>query len=798
MPTPAIAAAVSSHKGVIMRAVRFARSARFLVAVIFAVLAIPAHAADPGDEYWTPPYPPAGFTGSVRAMLSHSGVLYVGGTFTAIQGESVPYVAALGTSTPPGPVITSVDPVGDGLNGYVYDFCEYGGDLVAVGLFTLSGEQTMEHVGRWDGAAWHALGDGLPGQRPRAAVSYQGDLYVGAMRWDGATWENVLQTDADVTSLAVHDGLLYAGGAFTHAQGDSIPYLLAWDGTQIVNPDPGFPLPVDAMVNVPDGLYVAGSDPYYGNGLLSRWDGAAWTDQITGPTIQKLATLGGDVVAAVIVPTYPHQVDRVLQTNAGGAWHTVADVCPYAMTEHDGELLVQANAGEDATLLTPGLAAFDGAYLHDVFSPPSGCSTGFRTVAPFGANVIVGGYYTIAGGLRFEGSALNLGNLWYAAGAWSDLATSFPATFERFQSVGANVFAVYSWIDWDVEVQGLARLVWDVDRYRWQDVAYTGYYPGLLQTVGTQLFNIGDGELRLIDPTTGAIATVGPLAADAGIYGTCDAGGHLVVGGDFSTLNGQAVGNVARYVDGVWEGVGDPLPGLRVQAVTGLEGDQVAASTSAGGGVYRVWMFDGASWSQLPGDFKGSVGHLVYHRGRLFAAGSFDRVGPVWAPGVAVWTGDQWAPVGSGLRGNSYDRVTDVLSQGDKLVFVGSFTWAGGRPSTGYAEWTGDPTLFTGAPSGVPDAPTGGRLLEDPRPNPFNPRTEIVFTVPTAGPVAVGIYDLRGRCVRRLVDDLLAAGRHVRRWDGRDDAGRAMPSGVYFARMDAAGRTESVKLTLVR
>jgi len=84
-------------------------------------------------------------------------------------------------------------------------------------------------------------------------------------------------------------------------------------------------------------------------------------------------------------------------------------------------------------------------------------------------------------------------------------------------------------------------------------------------------------------------------------------------------------------------------------------------------------------------------------------------------------------------------------------------------------------------------------------PNPFNPRAQIALSLPRTGPVSLDVVDARGHVVRRLlVAAELPAGRHVVIWDGLDDAGRAMPSGVYLARVLADGLTSARKLTLVR
>lgn len=71
------------------------------------------------------------------------------------------------------------------------------------------------------------------------------------------------------------------------------------------------------------------------------------------------------------------------------------------------------------------------------------------------------------------------------------------------------------------------------------------------------------------------------------------------------------------------------------------------------------------------------------------------------------------------------------------------------------------------------------------RPNPFNPSTEIAFELDTPGPVRLEVYDLKGSLVRTLVSSHMDAGPHRTKWNGLDRNGRAVPSGVYLARLRA-------------
>ncbi len=84
-------------------------------------------------------------------------------------------------------------------------------------------------------------------------------------------------------------------------------------------------------------------------------------------------------------------------------------------------------------------------------------------------------------------------------------------------------------------------------------------------------------------------------------------------------------------------------------------------------------------------------------------------------------------------------------------------------------------------------------------PNPFNPSTEIRFEIPVAGAVELQIFDAAGRLVRHLVEgDELAAGRHTRAWDGRNDQGQRGAAGVYFFRVTSGVRTGVGRMVMVK
>jgi hypothetical protein len=101
-------------------------------------------------------------------------------------------------------------------------------------------------------------------------------------------------------------------------------------------------------------------------------------------------------------------------------------------------------------------------------------------------------------------------------------------------------------------------------------------------------------------------------------------------------------------------------------------------------------------------------------------------------------------------------------------------------------------------PTGAGDGPKIDGFAISAQPNPFNPQTTIRYNVPAHGPVRLEIFDLRGGHVATLVDRVQDAGTFTATWKGANDAGNVVGSGVYFARLAAAGGTRSSKLVLLK
>jgi hypothetical protein len=98
----------------------------------------------------------------------------------------------------------------------------------------------------------------------------------------------------------------------------------------------------------------------------------------------------------------------------------------------------------------------------------------------------------------------------------------------------------------------------------------------------------------------------------------------------------------------------------------------------------------------------------------------------------------------------------------------------------------------------APGLPAGGGIALRAAPNPFGERTELRFALPAGADARVRLYDAGGRLVRTLASPAAGAGERALAWDGRDAAGRDLPSGVFFYRLESSAGTASGRLVKLR
>lgn len=135
------------------------------------------------------------------------------------------------------------------------------------------------------------------------------------------------------------------------------------------------------------------------------------------------------------------------------------------------------------------------------------------------------------------------------------------------------------------------------------------------------------------------------------------------------------------------------------------------------------------------------------------------------------------------MRLTSVGQVFTHTAQGGNYKISSGYISTAAYPYTDVKEVMGDGQL-----------PSSFELFQN-YPNPFNPTTNIRFNLPGSGHVRLDIYNILGRRITTLVDEVLTAGHKLVTWDGRDNQGDDVASGIYFYRIEVRSNYGKEKYT---
>jgi hypothetical protein len=133
-----------------------------------------------------------------------------------------------------------------------------------------------------------------------------------------------------------------------------------------------------------------------------------------------------------------------------------------------------------------------------------------------------------------------------------------------------------------------------------------------------------------------------------------------------------------------------------------------------------------------------------------------------------------------------------------EYVFVDDGVEAGGRYYYKLEDIDLDGNSTFHGPVNIEVAAPQEYTLEQNYPNPFNPTTQLRYELPSKGHVTLSIYNSLGQEVRRLVDSEQQAGYHLVTWNGRDQQGKPVPSGVYHYRLQVGDFVSTKKMTVAK
>ncbi len=295
-----------------------------------------------------------------------------------------------------------------------------------------------------------------------------------------------------------------------------------------------------------------------------------------------------------------------------------------------------------------------------------------------------------------------------------------------------------------------------------------------------------------------------PVIADIDGNGTLD----VVLGDEMKFIN--AWGSNGQLLDGFPLALGDAVRATPLVADIDGDGDVNIVATGWDKSVY-IW--------DLPGAYDPLKAPWPRFHANLFNDGNIETVVPTPVGGVSFsfarvsrgvelqWIVPEEAggtftvkrSVGDGGAGDFVSVSRSMVVSPDGMVrWVDTAVEEG---ETYVYRLEGEEGLVHET-SGV-YVPVSRATLGQNYPNPFNPTTRIEYRLPETGPggktaVSVVVYDVRGAKVRELVNGTQPAGKHVVDWDGRNDSGAPVGSGVYFYRMTTTGFATSKKMVLLK
>ncbi len=219
----------------------------------------------------------------------------------------------------------------------------------------------------------------------------------------------------------------------------------------------------------------------------------------------------------------------------------------------------------------------------------------------------------------------------------------------------------------------------------------------------------------------------------------------------------------------------------------------------------RAWQWSESSCLSCPWNGQ-RVGSRKLSLFATRVKGRWPRLYVTWTEGEKAWSENQDTYF-SYFDGHSWSQKQRVLSGtrwlGNPQIFVdpqGIVHIFG----TDYVDSTHIGIWYTHSTEPITGVDNvGGHVaaafeLEQPRPNPFNGSTVVRYALKRAGTVLIRVVDVNGRAVKTFVHNQQQPGPHTIRWNGTDDNGRPLPSGVYIVRLEAGGQVATRKVVLVR
>ncbi|MFC1572050.1 FlgD immunoglobulin-like domain containing protein [Candidatus Eisenbacteria bacterium] len=782
----------------------------------------------------------------VYAMTTHGDDLVIGGAFTHVDNQTARRVARWNGS--------SWMSVGNGDENGVDDrvraLVSLDGDLYVGGEFDDAGSVSCHKIARWDGSSWHTLQTGL-GHFVYCLRAIGGQLHLGGSfgqshetdqgrymlnqvcRWDGETWQGFGHgVHSDIYSFAVYEGDLIIGGQFDWAGSPNCRGIARWDGSHWHAMGDRSLLIVDALEVFQGALFAGGSfnDGGPGPDYILRWDGNSWVAlHIEGDQpdnwVASLKVYGDSLIVGGRFDRVGTDYHNCIVIWDGSEWHPMGNGFGgyhsrrvWDMVIYDGELIAGGHFNNDGL---NNIAAWNGSEWNPL---GDGMNDRVRALEVFQGDLIAGGNFTTAGtqyadrvarwdgdawdemggGMNDNVAALEIYNgTLLAGGSFTEAGTSPDADYiarwngvDDWLPLGASLddsVKCFATLGDQLFVGGAFKRAGEMPSWhiaRWRDFYSVDY---------RDIIHFPDGEAYIEEvESTLVIGNIGSTGSD-GVFIDTGPIEYWRVEWDLPdslVQDAYVVTSAEGRVDGVSnQDVGEiEISGVQMMIPQIDINCTIPAATVF---LYHIYLGDDLQvayegdpetvhvFKMYPGDVMVDAAAMWVDENESVPVYSLE-----WDENVRIQLSTVFnaaatrmtiQPVAPGTVTEYISQIEVHAAQVEEIVFHDEHI------DVAPADMNQD------QPTMMPHA-----RLSPVFPNPFQGPATLAYALPRKAPVRLCIFDAQGRLVQELVDEVQAAGDYQVVWDGRNRGEVRVPSGVYFARLEAAAGIRLRKMVITR
>ena len=722
----------------------------------------------------------------------------------------------------------------------VNDLIIYGSNLIAAGSFTSINNQPFNYIASWDGSSWLELDGGTNGEIYTLATdgvtlfaggsfSRVGDtLGSHVALFDGIHWypmydegELAQGTNGEVLDLEASSTDIYTAGGFGTAGGRNVSNIASWTrNPRWNNLSSGTNNKVRAVTWSAFGPVIGGDFTTAGGATVNgvaMFNGTDWQPMGNGANGQvlELTTVSGEAVGyGRFLSPYEYTIARFRNDQWEELGNQTKTITVNNMVSDGQYIWAGTHSSYTKGAYLGGLAYWDTQRWRTLSNALGGYWNANEAVNALqlwnDGSIIAAGNFSLAGGDSIAAICRWNGEMWDDMGApFAGLSYAAVNTMQMYMNKlyvagnftdiagsGSSNIGAWDGITWSGVAGGVSGEIFALEVF--DNQLYAG--GDIWQVNGVSQYKIArwDGAqwLGFDNPPSGPV------------YSFLNSGGMLYVGGLFTVYqNNASFTGIAAWDGSVWHDVGGGVGGVTyptVRAIAeGTDGIYIGGtfSTVGSNAANNIARWDGAQWHTLGDGLDGDV-YVIYTNGNdVYAGGNFTTADgdTVWS--FARWDGAQWHRMGNGMHLDlnypANATVKALLGTEQGLWIGGNFSQAGVYLSNKIAFYS-DFKLVTALDENTPKALPENFRLFPAYPNPFNPYTTIAYALPHAAHVRISVYDISGRKIRELLDEVQPAGRHNTRWQGLNHLGQKVPSGLYFVRMQADNFEQSSKIVLLK